>query len=175
MREYSPCAICGRPSVHTHHRKLRSQGGDNSEVNLIRLCLSHHSYIHANPTESYENGWLVKSFDDPALIPVLTEGVGPTGSSPEAPAEAASLAPSVSPGEKCPTCDRRVNHPKKSTSPTTKVFSVRVPLDALESWEIALDAAAEHLGIGTKAPHHRFQTLNAGLALILQAPKGLLE
>jgi hypothetical protein len=138
---------------------------------------------------------MVYSYEDPEIVriyPVLTEGgsesgetlsdtgdVPAIGSSEVANTSESSVggvapSPSVSPGHTCPTCERRVPHPKKPSSPSSKVFSVRVPLDDLEGWEGALDAAAEHLGLEAK-PHHRYQTLTAGLALILQSPKGLLS
>lgn len=173
------CLRCGGQGVHVHHRKLRSQGGDDSEANLVRLCLECHVWVHANPAEAYESGFLVHSWDDPEVIELAEGEKAQSGSLvplQERPGwTPAPSASSVTPGEKCPTCQRRVNHPKKETSPTTKVFSVRVPLDDLEAWEEALDVAADHLGIRMSSPHHRFKTLNAGLALILQAPKGLLE
>lgn len=33
--------------------------------NLISLCRECHSYIHANPAESYKYGWLLKTWQDP--------------------------------------------------------------------------------------------------------------
>lgn len=36
---------------------------------------------------------------------------------------------SVEPGTICPTCERRVNHPKKATSPESRVKSLRIPAD----------------------------------------------
>ncbi len=35
----------------------------------------------------------------------------------------------VEPGHVCPTCNRRVNHPKKETSPDSRVKSLRIPAD----------------------------------------------
>jgi 5-methylcytosine-specific restriction endonuclease McrA len=35
------CQSCGRrETLEVHHRKMRSQGGDDSDVNLITLCHS---------------------------------------------------------------------------------------------------------------------------------------
>lgn len=59
----------GRAS-ETHHRKLRSQGGDNDQANLLRCCSHCHLEIHRLPGLSYEHGWLVKSWQDPAAVPV---------------------------------------------------------------------------------------------------------
>lgn len=58
----------GETSGHVHHRKLRSQGGDNSLPNLILLCAAHHNAIHAGVRLAYELGYLVRSWDDPALV-----------------------------------------------------------------------------------------------------------
>lgn len=54
---------CTGRAVHAHHRKRRSQGGDNSSANLLRVCVQCHTYIHANPERSYAKGWLVHSWD----------------------------------------------------------------------------------------------------------------
>lgn len=51
---------CRGRGSHVHHRKLRSQGGKDELDNLILLCEWCHEYIHKNPAESYEVGWLVR-------------------------------------------------------------------------------------------------------------------
>lgn len=56
---------CTGRAVHTHHRKLRSQGGTDDQSNLLAVCLQCHHHIHMNPALSYERGWLVKSWDTP--------------------------------------------------------------------------------------------------------------
>lgn len=28
--------------------------------NTLSLCMEAHAYVHANPTESYAHGWLIK-------------------------------------------------------------------------------------------------------------------
>jgi len=41
------CRSCGAMSnLEVHHRKLRSQSGDDSEQNLITLCTACHSIVH---------------------------------------------------------------------------------------------------------------------------------
>ena len=57
-------------ALHKHHRKLRSQGGDDSPENLLEVSPEMHHLIHQNPAVAYRHGLLVKSFDDPALIEV---------------------------------------------------------------------------------------------------------
>ena len=76
----------------------------------------------------------------------------------------------VAPGDKCPTCERRVPHPKKADSPQSKVFAYRVPLDDAETHGEILDAAATELGIFSE-PHHRFKLALYGATLILQGAR----
>lgn len=65
------CEACGLDrAVHVHHRKLRSQGGENSADNLLHVSFRCHDRIHANPEESYVRGLLVKRGGIPALVPV---------------------------------------------------------------------------------------------------------
>ena len=41
------CQLCGSMSnLEVHHTKLRSQSGDDSEQNLITLCVACHSLAH---------------------------------------------------------------------------------------------------------------------------------
>jgi len=75
--------------------------------------------------------------------------------------------PSVAPGSTCPKCLRRVPHARKLTSPKSKVFGMRVPLDEAETFGEIVDAAADHLGVKDQ-PHHRFKTLSLAAALVLQ-------
>ena len=74
----------------------------------------------------------------------------------------------IEPGKDCPTCKRRVPHPKKDTSPATKVVGIRVPTDDADTFAELVDAAAEHLG-GKGKPHHRYWTLHYGLVALLQS------
>lgn len=68
------CELCGLPlhgKTDLHHRKLRSQGGADSPENLVVAHHQCHMDVHANPARSYEHGHLVRSFEDPAVIPVV--------------------------------------------------------------------------------------------------------
>lgn len=51
---------CTGRAVHLHHRRLRSQGGRHTVGNLLDVCPSGHRWIHANPAESYERGWMLR-------------------------------------------------------------------------------------------------------------------
>lgn len=63
---------CSGQAVHSHHRKMRSQGGEGGEENRLRVCLECHSEIHAHPEKAYNLGQLVKSWQDPGDVPVVT-------------------------------------------------------------------------------------------------------
>jgi hypothetical protein len=65
---------CVNRADHLHHRKMRSQGGDHSALNVLAVCSFHHQWIHDHPAQSYENGWLVRSWDTPR---VYVESKGP--------------------------------------------------------------------------------------------------
>lgn len=56
--------------VHKHHRKRRSQGGDDSPSNIMLLPQEIHAWVHDNPEKAYELGWLVKSYDEPTEVSV---------------------------------------------------------------------------------------------------------
>lgn len=71
------CEVCGvRPATNYQHRKNRSQGGQWSAVNGLDVCGSGttgcHGRIHHSPAAAYEAGWSVKSWEDPAVVPVRT-------------------------------------------------------------------------------------------------------
>jgi len=73
------CERCGWPlplSWVRHHRKLRKHGGRDELANLVALCDRpchnlHRSSVHANPTTSLAEGFLVSQFGDPASTPLL--------------------------------------------------------------------------------------------------------
>jgi hypothetical protein len=63
------------------------------------------------------------------------------------------------PGETCPTCDRRVNHPKKETTPESKPTPIgRMPLDEAESFESRLDDFARRTSF-YKRPYYKYRTV----------------
>lgn len=66
---------CTGQAVHSHHRKMRSQGGDDDPENKMNVCSFCHLAIHASPAKAYAMGQLVKSYDDPAEVAVVTIGV----------------------------------------------------------------------------------------------------
>lgn len=81
-------ACCERCGVHasvrgltTHHRVKRSQGGQWSPENCVRLC-GHgttpdgcHSWVEHNPNDAEVEGFHVRPWQDPFDVPVLRRGV----------------------------------------------------------------------------------------------------
>jgi hypothetical protein len=76
------CRRCGKSVIGLPYsvspRKLRSHEGESSPSGLILLCgtetLLCRGYVHSHIAESYQAGWLVRSTQDPALVPVIIAG-----------------------------------------------------------------------------------------------------
>lgn len=77
-RSRGACERCyvGIPedSFQCHHRRMRSQLGRDEFVNCVALCDRCHGHIHARPSESYREGWLVPSHAEPADCPLWRFG-----------------------------------------------------------------------------------------------------
>lgn len=58
---------CHARAVHLHHKRRRSQGGEDTAANLADLCAEHHAWVHANVAAAVELG---------LLIPTIAEGPG---------------------------------------------------------------------------------------------------
>jgi 5-methylcytosine-specific restriction endonuclease McrA len=63
------CVRCGARAAHIHHRQLRRHGNETPD-NLMPLCVDCHTEVHGSPAHSYATGFLVHSWDDPALVEV---------------------------------------------------------------------------------------------------------
>ena len=55
--------------IHRHHRVLGNRE-DNRPINILMVEDSVHQWIHANPKEAMELGWIVSKHQDPADISV---------------------------------------------------------------------------------------------------------
>lgn len=65
---------CTRTASHFHHRKLRRHR-DHTAINCMYVCAACHRQIHDVMGEAaYLMGWLVRSWDDPAAIPIKRGG-----------------------------------------------------------------------------------------------------
>lgn len=75
------CEKCGtglnQRAFAAHHRKLRSQGGQDEITNLVALCHFCHNLgtksIHLNPAMSYKTGWMVHNWQDPEAVLICTD------------------------------------------------------------------------------------------------------
>lgn len=63
---------------------------------------------------------------------------------------------SVEPGTVCPTCERRVNHPRKAASPQSRVKSFRIPADD-ETFDHDTAMAMAIVGLTTQ---HKYPAYN---------------
>ena len=73
--EFMIPGVCNYMGEQLHHRQLRSQGGQHTVTCLVYICSDCHDAAHGRGAESYENGWLVHGWDDPAKTPFLRRGV----------------------------------------------------------------------------------------------------
>lgn len=72
------CEICSaNRATDWHHRKNRSQGGKWRASNGLDLCRPCHRMVTATEANFYVLGWLVKSWQDEAEVPVSTAAFGP--------------------------------------------------------------------------------------------------
>ena len=75
-RSRGQCELCRQTFplglFERHHRKRRSQGGQNVMSNVLVLCRGCHLWAHANPREAKLLGLLVSRWDDPRTVPVLS-------------------------------------------------------------------------------------------------------
>lgn len=117
--------------------------------------------FHATGAGSPSSSTGVTEGEKPGDLPVDSSG--------EVTGHRASQAgsPSVTPGSTCPQCQRRVPHPRKPSSPKTKVYGMRIPTDEAETFAELVDSAAEYVGIKDQA-HHKFRTISLAVAHLLQ-------
>lgn len=82
-RDGARCLRCGvnleGRSASVHHRKLKGRATPRRDYdlveNLVVLCgtgtTGCHSWCHHNRAEAARTGWIVPSWDDPALVPLV--------------------------------------------------------------------------------------------------------
>lgn len=72
--EASIPTICTGAVEQLHHRKLRSQGGEHTEENLVGICAACHNWIHAHPKWAYAGDLLVHGWAEPVFPPRFYHG-----------------------------------------------------------------------------------------------------
>ena len=71
-RDGDKCLKCLGLADEVHHRIVRGMGGSGDDeinyglANLVSVCRQCHQEIHENPSESYETGFLLHSWKNPA-------------------------------------------------------------------------------------------------------------
>ncbi|MGV0785194.1 HNH endonuclease [Mycolicibacterium sp. XJ775] len=80
-RADSRCEICGEPANNAHHRRNKSQGGQDRLANLMLLCGSGttgcHGEVTLNPEWAKLKGYTIHGRVDgeaPETVPVLIRG-----------------------------------------------------------------------------------------------------
>lgn len=51
---------CNGRWEHRHHKLRAGQGGDWDAENIVCACFPCHTWVHANPAQSYELGFLIR-------------------------------------------------------------------------------------------------------------------
>lgn len=71
-RDGDRCARCGGNGggLHIHHRWMRSAGENESACNRVTLCAYCHRWVHYNPSQALEQGWLISRYSDPETVTV---------------------------------------------------------------------------------------------------------
>lgn len=183
-----PCRVCGAAAytgnTSLHHLVPRSGGGDDVEDNLVPLCGSGttgcHGKIESRDKEASRRLRANLSKDEYEYV-VRKKGwdwldqrypLEPTLDIPKADGIAGSVW--AEPGHDCPTCNRRIPYPKTDKTPTNRPFSFRIPEEHRDTFRETLEATSRHIGIHDR-PFWQWNTVNAGLVLLLQGEKDLLR
>lgn len=67
--------VCTGYVQHLHHRKMRSQGGEHTEENLLAVCSACHTAIHNSGAWSYQRELLVHAWAEPKLPLAYYRGI----------------------------------------------------------------------------------------------------
>lgn len=93
--ELLPVADDGGYEAQHHHRQLRKRGGEDTPENGLLCCFRHHGQVHLEPEFSTQMGWIVASWDDPAVQPVWYGSNGPALLLPDGTVQAVPSAPGI--------------------------------------------------------------------------------
>lgn len=79
-RDEGRCQRCSRPASDVHHRVVRGRKNCNDPgvvrglSGLVSLCRECHSIVHLDPAAAYGAGYMVRTGEDPAQIPLYPSG-----------------------------------------------------------------------------------------------------
>lgn len=83
------CERCGRQGHTFHHRKNRSAGGRWELANIVKLCGDGtqlcHGWVTTHPMLAMEEGFHIRSWDDPEGVPIRLHGRKLTRLTPDSP------------------------------------------------------------------------------------------
>ena len=169
------CPVTGEPwNLENHHIWRRSAGYPSWWVELpdgevvgnrIKLSPIAHERVTVNKARIVYEGTVYYWEENGERVPLRWQP--PTMHRKTTSIPVRDVEHPVEPGHDCPTCKRRVPIPKKKSSPTTRVFSVRVPVADAGSFDELIESLSEHLGIKSK-PHHKFWAIHYAAAAALQ-------
>lgn len=71
-RQNNQCARCGNAGHDIHHRMRRREGG-HGIANLVGLCRTCHSWVHAHPKQAQDKGFIVSPYvEDVSVVLIKT-------------------------------------------------------------------------------------------------------
>ena len=159
---------CTGQGEHTHHRQLRSQGGDDSDANTLRMCNRCHAWTHAHPEDSYRYGLMVRSWQVPEEVPVRV--LREPGDNKRGHPGSQNTT-----GEPCRRCGGTgvlpVEPPTDKTERPKVTWAVRVPKDERENGHEVLETLVLECArlLGRKSHNsYRYYSLVEALAYFLQ-------
>lgn len=167
-----------------HHRDIEEMRADIVfGVDRTFFYFEHGSGLPLEPQPGWGKPELTGPGNSGSSEPALSEGgVGNpavTGSALTSGPPSEPVRPSdnaVAPGSACPTCKRRVPHPKKPATPRSAVVAFRVPVDELEAFRETWEAAADYIGVLEQAYwQHKVVTLGNGAILLDPKLKGFAK
>lgn len=59
MKAHPECEVCGEESIEIHHKNGRTNQRLTDDEFFLAVCRGCHNFIHANPVEAREEGYLI--------------------------------------------------------------------------------------------------------------------
>lgn len=74
-RQDGQCARCGNRGTDIHHRIRRRDGG-HGIANLVGLCRTCHSWVHAHPKQAQDSGYIVGPYVEDVAVALIKTFMG---------------------------------------------------------------------------------------------------